>query len=165
MLPSLVFVALMLAQTETPQNETPKTEAAPKADVAERSPPNLHPAPPTPVTAEELNAAITRGVDFLVRDQNKDGSWGSAERTKNLNIWAEVGSHHAFRTAVTAKPFCSSSLMCGRSRSISSSAHRILRRLSSGIGSRFGRWAAAGRGAARAGEPPEGALARRFRAA
>jgi hypothetical protein len=117
MLSSLVFVALMLVQTETPQNEVSntdvsetdaaktavlKTEAASKADVAERSPPNLHPAPPTPVTAEELNAAITRGVDFLVRDQNKDGSWGSAERTKNLNIWAEVGSHHAFRTAVTA---------------------------------------------------------------
>ena len=47
--------------------------------------------------------AIRRGVEFLLDDQNKDGSWGSAERTKGLNIYAPVpGAHHAFRTAVTA---------------------------------------------------------------
>jgi hypothetical protein len=42
-------------------------------------------------------------VAFLLKDQNKSGSWGTAQRTKDLNIYAPVpGSHHAFRTAVTA---------------------------------------------------------------
>lgn len=59
------------------------------------------PAPlPTPA---EVEAAIKRGVDFLLENQNKDGSWGSPTQTKGLNIYAPVpGSHHAFRTAVTA---------------------------------------------------------------
>jgi hypothetical protein len=42
-------------------------------------------------------------VTFLLKDQNPDGSWGSAERTKALNIYAPVpGAHQAFRTAVTS---------------------------------------------------------------
>jgi hypothetical protein len=60
-------------------------------------------AAPQPPTPEALEAAIGRGVAFLVKDQNKDGSWGSAQRTKDLNIFAPVpGAHHAFRAAVTA---------------------------------------------------------------
>jgi hypothetical protein len=66
------------------------------------SEPNLHPKPPVPLSAETLNESIRRGVQFLVKCQNKDGSWGDAGRTKGLNITAEVGSHHAFRMAVTA---------------------------------------------------------------
>jgi hypothetical protein len=66
------------------------------------SEPNLHPKPPVPLEAETLNQSIRRGVQFLVKCQNKDGSWGDAGRTKGLNITAEVGSHHAFRLAVTA---------------------------------------------------------------
>lgn len=60
------------------------------------------PEPITPPTAEELQAAIDRGVDFLLQDQRPDGCWGSAEETKGLNIYASVpGSHHGFRLAVT----------------------------------------------------------------
>lgn len=56
--------------------------------------------PPAP---EAIDAAILKGVDFLLADQNRDGSWGSAERTKNLNIYAPVpGAHLGFRSAVTA---------------------------------------------------------------
>jgi hypothetical protein len=69
----------------------------------------LHPKPPRAVPLEELNAAIERGVEFLLKDQNRNGSWGSAERTKDLNIIAGIGSHHAFRTAVTA--LCVSALI------------------------------------------------------
>jgi len=60
--------------------------------------------PETPaISAEELRAAVERGVAFLLQDQNPDGSWGTAERTKDLNIYAPVpGAHHAFRTAVTS---------------------------------------------------------------
>ncbi|MEN1678915.1 MAG: hypothetical protein AAGJ46_04940 [Planctomycetota bacterium] len=56
----------------------------------------------TPPTPAELQESINRGVDFLLADQRPDGRWGSAERTKGLNIYASVpGSHHGFRLAVT----------------------------------------------------------------
>jgi hypothetical protein len=80
-----------------------------KSPVDERPAPNLHPKPPIPLSPAELQAAIDRGVRFLIINQNKDGSWGSAGKTKEYNIIAEVGSHHAFRTAVTA--LCISALI------------------------------------------------------
>lgn len=77
--------------------------AEPPAQVEKKSEPQLHPKQPSPVPVEKLNAAIQRGVEFLLKDQNKSGSWGTAQRTKDLNIYAPVpGAHHAFRTAVTA---------------------------------------------------------------
>ncbi len=54
--------------------------------------------------------AIRRGRDFLLTHQNRDGSWGSARRTKDLNIYAPVpGAHLAYRAACTA--LCISSLV------------------------------------------------------
>jgi hypothetical protein len=77
--------------------------ADPPAKTDEKPEPDLHPKPPAPLAVKDLEAAIQRGIAFLLKDQNKDGSWGSAERTKSLNIYAPVpGAHHAFRTAVTA---------------------------------------------------------------
>jgi hypothetical protein len=56
-----------------------------------------------PLSRDDLETSIARGVDFLVTHQNKTGSWGSARRTKELNIYApEPDSHEAFRAAVTA---------------------------------------------------------------
>jgi hypothetical protein len=56
-----------------------------------------------PPSAEALEAAIDRGVDYLLRSQHANGSWGSARNTKGLNIYAPVpGAHGAFRAAVTA---------------------------------------------------------------
>ena len=53
--------------------------------------------------ADAIRAAIDRGVRFLIEDQNPNGSWGSATRTKGLNIYAPVpGAHHAFRAATTS---------------------------------------------------------------
>ena len=58
----------------------------------------------------EIRGAIDRGVKFLLQDQNSNGSWGSATRTKNLNIFAPVpGAHHAFRAATTS--LCISALI------------------------------------------------------
>lgn len=52
---------------------------------------------------KEIADSIQRGIDFLLLDQNPNGSWGSATRTKALNIYAPVpGAHHAFRTATTS---------------------------------------------------------------
>jgi hypothetical protein len=71
--------------------------------------PNRRAEPIEPVADARIAAAIERGLQFLLSDQNADGSWGSAERTKELNIIAGIGSHHAFRTAVTA--LCVSALI------------------------------------------------------
>lgn len=68
-----------------------------------------HPRPAEPLAPEVLDRAIHRGVEFLLKDQNPDGSWGTAGRTKDLNITAAPGSHQAFRTAVTA--LCVSALI------------------------------------------------------
>jgi len=69
-----------------------------------RAPDTDTPAPAViPPTAATIDTALARGAQFLVTHQNPDGSWGSARRTKALNIYAPVPSaHHAFRTAVTA---------------------------------------------------------------
>lgn len=61
------------------------------------------PLPVEPPTNEEIALAVNRGVAFLLEIQNKDGSWGSATQTKELNIYAPVpGAHHAFRSATTS---------------------------------------------------------------
>ncbi|GAB5513252.1 prenyltransferase/squalene oxidase repeat-containing protein [Rhodopirellula baltica] len=54
-------------------------------------------------TESEIRDAIVRGVQFMLDDQNSNGSWGSPTRTKGLNIYAPVpGAHHAFRAATTS---------------------------------------------------------------
>ncbi len=67
-------------------------------------------------SAETLEKSILRGVDFLVQRQNKDGSWGTARRTKNLNIGAPApGSHLSFRAGTTSLAVLAL-LECGDSR-------------------------------------------------
>ncbi|HAY82634.1 MAG TPA: hypothetical protein DCY79_22735 [Planctomycetaceae bacterium] len=45
---------------------------------------------------------MDRGVAFLLKVQNPNGSWGSATQTKGLNIYAPVpGAPHAFRAGTT----------------------------------------------------------------
>jgi hypothetical protein len=63
------------------------------------------PLPGTPLpaaTPEAINTAITRGVDFLTKSQNANGSWGGPTLTKGLNIYAPLpGAHHAFRAGAS----------------------------------------------------------------
>lgn len=60
------------------------------------------PAPITPPKPQKITAAIQRGIQFLLDDQRPDGSWGSPEQTKGLNIYAPPpGAHDGFRTGVT----------------------------------------------------------------
>jgi hypothetical protein len=85
------------AASSAPAVEEGPAAAGPAEDSVPRPKPVPQPSP------GELQASIDRGVAFLLADQNPDGSWGSAERTKDLNIYAPApGAHHAFRTAVTA---------------------------------------------------------------
>src|SRR6056297_3572915 len=63
------------------------------------------PQPPAVSTPPDIQIqqSLNRGIQFLQEDQNENGSWGSPENTKQLNIFAPVpGGHHAFRTATTA---------------------------------------------------------------
>jgi hypothetical protein len=88
----------------------PREAPEPAVQGSEKAGPDLHPKPPPPLPPAQLDAALKHGVAFLLKDQNKDGSWGTPERTKDLNIYAPVpGAHHAFCTAVTA--LCVSALI------------------------------------------------------
>jgi len=60
------------------------------------------PHPITPPSQEAIKASIDRGVQFLVGNQNSNGSWGNV-RHKAFNIIMPVPSgHHGVRVAVTA---------------------------------------------------------------
>lgn len=77
----------------TAQDASPNTSP-------EIPPPRREVPAPSPAQTEK---ALRRGIDFLLRSQNSDGSWGSARKTKDLNIFAPVpGAHDAFRSATTA---------------------------------------------------------------
>ncbi len=65
------------------------------------------------VTLEEtldpvaVRAACKRGISYLLKAQNKNGSWGSPTHTKGLNIYAPVpGAHHAFGIATSSLCIC-----------------------------------------------------------
>lgn len=78
----------------------------------------------SPFLTEELfeksEASIQNGLDFLVKSQNSDGSWGSHD--PKLASWANLafsvrkrGSHDAVRTACTA--ICAHALLDQENRS------------------------------------------------
>ncbi len=72
-------------------------------DASPDAPPESHrrPPQPQPIPAADLEAAVQRGVDYLVAHQNKDGSWGSPALKGGVPIIAGIGSHHAYQVAIT----------------------------------------------------------------
>jgi hypothetical protein len=97
----LVILALPLfagADQATVEKTPPLAETGPR--------PKAVPAPPT----ADIDAAIGRGIEFLLKNQNKNGSWGSADINRPGDIYAPVpGAHQAFRAAVTS--LCISALI------------------------------------------------------
>lgn len=87
--------------------DTAQVAAAPAPVVPAETPAAEIPAAPAPeatpeATPESVQAAITRGVDYLIKSQNASGSWGGPTRTKGLNIYAPLpGAHHAFRAGTS----------------------------------------------------------------
>ena len=72
-------------------------QTRPLAEIAPR------PEPVTPPGAAAFDGAIGNGVDFLVANQNKNGSWGTSSLRGGVEIYAPIpGAHQAFQTAVTA---------------------------------------------------------------
>jgi len=59
------------------------------------------------VTTAQLDAAISRGVSFLTKSQNANGSWGGPTMTKGLTVYAPLpGAHHAFRAGTSSLALC-----------------------------------------------------------
>lgn len=56
----------------------------------------------SPVSLEELDGSILRGVQFLLKGQNRDGSWGTPRNTKKLNIYAPGAAHDGYLSGTTA---------------------------------------------------------------
>ena len=102
-----VSIAFILAATLSAADGTASDPPTISTESREKIP---RPAPVEPVPPAELEDAIRRGIDFLLKSQNPNGSWGSATRTKDLNIYAPIpGAHEAFRAAVTS--LCISALI------------------------------------------------------
>ncbi len=94
----LVLVGLPAWASDGPSPPPPLAERGPK------------PKPVPPPAAGEIERSIGRGVAFLLKRQNRDGSWGSANITRPGDVLAPVpGAHQAFKAAVTA--LCISALI------------------------------------------------------
>ena len=106
-LPAAAAVTLLLLAVPSPARAEggPRPSAgAPAAGVPR---PSARPAPPSrrvpPPPRAELRAAVEGAVSWLVKNQNRDGSWGTFRTRRTYEVLAMVpGSHHAFRVATTA---------------------------------------------------------------
>lgn len=103
----LTLLLPTLAEAQTKELTTPASATSPPV-LEEKNEPSLSEEQSEATTKghnfqQELENSITRGVDYLVQKQNPTGSWGSATKTKGLNINAPIpGAHHAFRTGASA---------------------------------------------------------------
>jgi hypothetical protein len=99
LLPIAILCTAALADEAAKPRKDPLADVKPASPLAAEGP---RPAPvPTP-KAEEIDASIKRGIEFLLTHQNKNGSWGSESIFRPGEIYAPVpGSHQAFRAAVT----------------------------------------------------------------
>jgi hypothetical protein len=101
-LASFVVAIPAVAKDSPPAAEESAAKSATSLHLSRLATTGPKPAPITPPSPEEIAAAVRRGVQFLLDDQRPDGSWGSPENTKGLNIYAPPpGAHDGFRTGVT----------------------------------------------------------------
>jgi hypothetical protein len=77
-----------------------KSTTAPRAAVA----PSTQPVVQSNEDRQaQINRAIDRGVEFLVKSQQPDGSWGTGRVTRGFEVYSMVpGSMDAFRVGTTA---------------------------------------------------------------
>lgn len=112
-----VAVAMLCLPAWADTPDSPSASNPARASEAASKPTAVNPAeigpkpasiePPSP---EAVDASIQRGIAYLLKRQNKDGSWGSANITRPGEVYAPVpGAHHAFHAAVTA--MCISALL------------------------------------------------------
>ena len=110
----MVCVGIMLSQCAIAQKKDRKSD---KSDNPKLNRPDIHklrPQFPTDQLITKSEQAIQDGFEFLVKTQNKDGSWGSHDPKMALLIdfgfkTKNRGSQDAVRTACTA--ICAEALM------------------------------------------------------
>lgn len=76
--------------------------SAQKAEQNSAQPTHHRPPPPTPIPPSSLEEAIGRGVAYLCRTQNGDGSWGSPRWSGGVDNDPVPGASHSFGVATTA---------------------------------------------------------------
>ncbi len=77
-------------------------------------------------TADEARAAIARGVAFLLKDQNPEGSWGgprNAVYTFTGDVWSNPETHRSWKVATTGLA-CMALLECDSSPAAQSAIER-----------------------------------------
>jgi hypothetical protein len=104
----LIYLAFGLIASWLPpgqQTAPPQEKTAPQ-----KKDKDDHPKPgpvENPASSGEIDNAMKRGIAYLLDHQNKDGSWGNARNTKDLNIYAPTpASHLAYRAGCTALVVC-----------------------------------------------------------
>jgi hypothetical protein len=75
---------------------------SPRPDESHTHSDSLRPKPIAVLSPGDLDAAMTRGVAYLCRTQNGDGSWGSPRWTGGVDNDPVPGASHSFSTATTA---------------------------------------------------------------
>ncbi len=112
---SLWFVPAARAAEAIADPPSPTASASDRLAATDEPPPKRSDKPDHPVSAPPrdpaaVEAAIQRGIQFLLSTQNKDGSWGSSVEATGMDVYAPVpGAHQAFRAAVTS--LCISALI------------------------------------------------------
>mgnify|MGYP001524840682 CR=1 FL=1 len=94
---AVLFLAALGASTAlcapVPAEKAEKRDTIPIARVPDVPPPSR----------ETLDASIRKAADFLLKEQNRDGSWGNHTRTKGLNVLCPYPEGpRSFRTASTS---------------------------------------------------------------
>ena len=80
----------------------PKSDAPPATQTSDAAGP-VPAMPPDAVDNRKIAAAIDRGVAFLKKSQNPDGSWGTGRETRGTEIYSMVpGSLDSFRLGASA---------------------------------------------------------------
>jgi hypothetical protein len=98
-MPRCTYCFVLLAPLAVAATATSNPAPPPKF---EKTKPVPRPAVPKPVPAAQLEQVIERGVEFLCRSQNADGSWGSPRWTGGVDRDPVPVAFHSFGVATTA---------------------------------------------------------------
>jgi hypothetical protein len=96
---------LLLVAAAAPVAERHESQAqAPDQPAAATSSPAPQPVVPTPLpTRDQVRQTVRRATDYLFKDQNADGSWGSFRNPGwGDEFWSNIETHRSWTVATTA---------------------------------------------------------------